>query len=92
MMMNRTKQEGCATGVVLALLLWWGPASAQEAERERVAVPMDTAEAILRSFAEDYREDPSLREVRFAVSLDDDAWWQVAAARSGTPSISPWKG
>lgn len=54
------------------------PASAQDAAGTP-AVPLDSAEAILRSLADDYARDPSLTRATFAVSLDTAAWWTVTA-------------
>ncbi len=53
---------------------------AQAAEDAPRPVPLDSAEAILQSFADDYALDPSLkRPVTFAVALDHDVWWHVVA-------------
>lgn len=72
-MMNRL----VGTTLVALAVLPGGEAVAQE--KAAAPVPMDSAEAILRSFADDYARDPSLRRATFAVSLDDDAWWTVTA-------------
>lgn len=68
-----------AIRALLTLCFAATPLFPQVPEAGEVRVPLDSAEAILETFAEDYERDPSLREVRFAVSLDEEAWWQVVA-------------
>jgi mannose-6-phosphate isomerase-like protein (cupin superfamily) len=62
------------------LCAWLIPVLAVSQESATTHVPHDSAEAILRSFAEDYARDPTLRQpVTFAISLAEDAWWHVIA-------------